>query len=127
MHQVHQGLKCTWYTIYWLYNFEKLRNLFFWHNFFCNFYKQTSAIFCRPQSNNKSEYKTSGSKSNQHDILTPGSLQYFITSLASATVGLGNQDNGFIRRLNNNPSLSINKAIEGKKRINEIIKMIFVA
>ena len=72
-------------------------------------------FFCRPQSDNKSEYKSSGSKSNQHDILTPGSLQYFITSLASATVGLGNQDNGFIRRLNNNPSLSINKAIEGKK------------
>jgi len=72
-----------------------------------------------PQSNIKSEYKTSGSKSNQHDILTPGSLQYFITSLASATVGLGNQDNGFIRRLNNNPSLSINKAIEEMKEVNE--------
>ena len=68
----------------------------------------------RLQSDTKADIHKPGSKSNQHDILTPSSLQYFISSLASATVGLGNQDVGFVRRLNNNSSLHNPKAIEGK-------------
>ena len=71
-------------------------------------------FYYRLQSDTKSDFHKPGSKSNQHDILTPSSLQYFISSLASATVGLGNQDVGFIRRLNNNASLHNPKAIEGK-------------
>jgi len=67
----------------------------------------------RLQSDTKSDFHKPGNKTNQHDILTPASLQYFISSLASATVGLGNQDVGFIRRLNNNSSLHNPKAIEG--------------
>ena len=69
----------------------------------------------RPQVDVKSGDNKLGNKPNQNDILTPASLQYFISSLASVTVGLGNQDAGFIRRLNNNSSLTNNKAIEGKK------------
>ena len=68
----------------------------------------------RPQADVKSGDNKIGNKPNQNDILTPASLQYFISSLASVTVGLGNQDAGFIRRLNNNSSLTNNKAIEGK-------------
>jgi len=67
----------------------------------------------RLQSDTKADIHKPGSKSNQHDILTPSSLQYFISSLASATVGLGNQDVGFVRRLNNSSSLHNPKAIEG--------------
>ena len=70
--------------------------------------------FYRTQTEIKTEENKVGSKPNQNDILTPASLQYFISSLASVTVGLGNQDAGFIRRLNNNSSLTNNKAIEGK-------------
>ena len=68
----------------------------------------------RSQADVKSGDNKLGNKPNQNDILTPASLQYFISSLASVTVGLGNQDAGFIRRLNNNSSLTNNKAIEGK-------------
>jgi len=67
----------------------------------------------RSQADVKSGDNKLGNKPNQNDILTPASLQYFISSLASVTVGLGNQDAGFIRRLNNNSSLTNNKAIEG--------------
>ena len=37
---------------------------------------------------------------NPGESLSPSSLQYFISSLANTIVALGNQDSGFVRRLN---------------------------
>ena len=51
---------------------------------------------------------------NKKETLSPASLQYFISSLASLTVGLGNQDMGFIRRINQATSHG-QKTYEGKK------------
>ena len=45
-----------------------------------------------------------GNKTSQKETLNPASLQYFISSLASTTVGLGNNSMGFIRRINHDSS-----------------------
>lgn len=41
-----------------------------------------------------------GVEGSSGELLSPTSLQYFISSLSNTIVALGNQDSGFVRRLN---------------------------